>query len=133
MLRTAPFCTKLRNADGTAVTACDNSPSSITTAGGKGAVEHVLELADEVGVLRVVSMSSRPITRLTGADHEDDELAVSVSSATGGRITPSCVLTDLASYPWNTASDTGTIHATVGPADREIGSLITFSGCQCQG
>jgi acyl transferase domain-containing protein len=98
------FLDKLMDADGTAVVACINSPSSVTIAGDERAVERILDLADEAGVfarrLKVLtayhSHHMKPIAEpyrqalaaaLAGAD-EDNKVAVSFSSpVTGGRIT----------------------------------------------
>jgi acyl transferase domain-containing protein len=98
------FLDKLVDADGTAVVACINSPSSVTIAGDERAVDRVLDLANEAGIfarrLKVLtayhSHHMKPIAEsyrqalaaaLAGAD-EDNELAVSFSSpVTGGRIT----------------------------------------------
>lgn len=100
---------KLVDADGTAVVACINSPSSVTIAGDERAVERVLDLANEAGIfarrLKVLtayhSHHMTPIAEpyrqalaaaLAGNDDDDDDdddqLAVSFSSpVTGGRIT----------------------------------------------
>ncbi|KAI0572271.1 Polyketide synthase phosphopantetheine-binding domain [Pyrenophora tritici-repentis] len=98
------FLDKLLDADGTAVVACINSPSSVTISGDERAVERVLDLANEAGVFaRRIKVPTayhshhmNPLAEpyrqalaaaLAGAD-EDNKLSVSFSSpVTGGRIT----------------------------------------------
>ncbi|MCJ1434431.1 hypothetical protein MMC27_003799 [Xylographa pallens] len=98
------FLDKLVDADGTAVVACINSPSSVTIAGDERAMDRVLDLANEAGIftrrLKVLtayhSHHMKPLAEpyrqalaaaLAGAD-EDNKVAASFSSpVTGGRIT----------------------------------------------
>jgi acyl transferase domain-containing protein len=98
------FLDKLVDADGTAVVACINSPSSVTIAGDESAVDRILALANEAGVfarrLKVLtayhSQHMKPIaepyrkalaTALAGADTDNKLDVIFSSPVTGGRIT----------------------------------------------
>lgn len=100
------FLDKLVDADGTAVVACVNSPSSVTIAGDETAVDRVLELANDASVfarrLKVQmayhSHHMKPIAEpyrkalaaalVKPSADEDKALSASFSSpVTGGRIT----------------------------------------------